>query len=101
MGGDCLGYKIHYGIHTYKKIINSNGRRQYRRILSVVTATIIAAVVILCVVYWDSFTKWLLPGDYQTTIDAFRKFTVSIKSGTQAREAIEVFCRDIIDYAAK
>ena len=59
----------------------------------------IVAIGILCSFGKDRIVNWLIPEDASATQGAYESFIDQLKNGRAFDEAIEAFCKEIIDNA--
>ena len=92
--GGTMGYRIVYSndSQTDRKI--GNDRRKWR------IAVFAAAIFLTVSVFWpqsrDILLELWIPGDVESFQTGFVKFSDQLKNGSSVRDALMVFCREIL-----
>lgn len=91
-----MGYRIDYDKGTARYEVSRN--RPWRRF--VLTAVCFVLFLVLTGWFWpegsDLIRDILIPGNDAVTVHAFAKFTEELREGTSIRDAVTVFCREVL-----
>lgn len=91
-----MAYKVQYtpqDDYRYPSVKRQVGRRRGRAGLLLLVGLLV--VLILC----NGLPDFLIPGDPHITKTAASEMVISMKSGTPVKDAVFVFCRQIIEGA--
>jgi len=93
-----MGYQIQYGPEKNNKYpVRKYARRNYRRMWIVAGC----ALVLCAALTRRPLRNWLFPGDPDVTDAAVSKMTESLQAGEGLREAVTVFCLEVLGDDAK
>jgi len=93
-----MGYKISYENGGGKTVV-SNKPKQITSGWRVFALLVLVVVAIALICQTDNIRYWLLPGNGKATEAAFKNFIQTVRDGTEIREAVTTFCREVIECA--
>ena len=99
--GDGLGYKIRY---TSCKVWDDAASITYKprkKLVCLFVGIACVAIFAMMLHHKDAVLDLLVPGDLPTTVAAWQTLLANLRSGTPAKEAITVFCTEILEYAQR
>ena len=99
MRGDEMAYKIRYDFFEPK----SNAQYDQKGLKKIVKVIFIAAIILLLLLptYKRGVLKeWLIPGNADVTVQAAESLVSNLRNGTAFKDAIVVFCKEIIENEA-
>lgn len=91
-----MAYKIQYTpqeVHRYPPLPQQKGSTA-----GTIWVLVLIAVTALCFSYYG-IPDFLIPGDTEVTKSAAREMISLLKTGTPVKDAVTVFCKQIIDAA--
>ena len=91
-----MGYRIEYDNRVGKYEIHSTRPQAFPWLL--LLSLLMFALMTFC--FWEEgaavLSEALIPGDEEITQRAWSSLTDDLKSGAELREAVTVFCREVI-----
>ena len=98
-GGDRLGYKIQYSTDKMSKKAIPPLSQFQGLFVCVLLGVSVMALLALTICYRGDILDWILPGDAQTTVSAFKELIANLHDGDSAGTAIKTFCTSILENA--
>ena len=96
-----MSYLIQYSPQDNKKYPpKRNKKKPEKAVLAMILALIICLTGIVRRKQQDAFA-WLIPGNPDITLQAFENLIVDVKAGEPMKEAVTVFCQEVIANAEK
>ena len=100
MGRDALSYQIEYPVtNSLEKQYNRKTERKRTRIAAVVIIGIVTLAVSVYMLGVDTVRDFLIPGNDEVTISAFRQMHNNLSNGMSAADAVTAFCTEILHSA--
>lgn len=91
-----MGYRIQYEYSAVKKSLNEQTTR-YKSFLYVIACLCVCCVIAFAAMrYRNMIWNLMLPGDPEITRNALSMLSENIREGMPVKEAIEVFCKEIL-----
>ena len=95
-----MGYSIEYGASGPLETAWRAGRKKQKRRNIIVIALGIIILALLFSGQIRAVQDFMIPGNPDVTRAAFAQFTEDLRLGTSFSNAINTFCREIIDHAS-
>ena len=93
-----MGYKIEYDPEIgYKYPVKKE--RRFLTLRRCMAIALFSLSICICVHYKNTLADWLLPGDPQKTQTAFEELSKDIRGGESLADAVQAFCKQIMDDA--
>lgn len=94
-----MGYRIEYGDTPVRW---KTERLRWGRI-ALYGGICFLLFCVLTVTYWpagaEMLADWIYPGDAEVTRQAFHQMALQLRAGESVKDAVMVFCREILDGA--
>ena len=94
-----MGYRIQYSDTVKRRTFYERDQSNVKLILFVSALCLCFVFVFVAVQYRNTIWRWILPGDPEITQAAITAFEKNIRSGVSVGEAINVFCKEILEGA--
>ena len=87
-----MSYQIRYTDASVVKQVKTHHKRRTK-----LTIALCVILLLVSMLRFDSVQNFLIPGETNVTKAAFSLFTQELRDGKKLSEAIEVFCRQVIE----
>ena len=94
-----MAYKIQYGQTMIKTDISAKERNSGKNIRSLLLCVVVAVVAVVLLSKSKKLESFIYPGNAQITKEALSDFTDDVRDGGDLKDALLVFCQEIINNA--